>query len=235
VQNTFIGTNNNYPRKGFGELRNDSAERTVEHCRPVEPEPDNTGGGKKMEESRKSSSHTRVLAEIVVFSALSAALYTIRPYTLPFGGSITLGSMIPVMWLALRRGVKVGSTAGVLFGILALPIDVVLVGASNIIASPVQVVLEYPLAFGALGLTGMFHKKTVRYAEAGVAISVFIKFLVHYFVGVYIWVTVYSFPPEYGQYLWPAVYNGSFLLVEYIISAILIAILVRQRTLEYAL
>ncbi len=67
----------------------------------------------------------------------------------------------------------------------------------------------------------MFHRNTVTFAVAGAAISVFVKFLIHYFVGVFIWFYVYAFPAEWGQWSWPAVYNGSFLAVEFIISAIL--------------
>ena len=178
---------------------------------------------------------TKVFVEIIVFAALSAVLYAIRPYTLPYGGSVTLGSMVPVMWLSMRRGVRAGILAGFIFGILALFIDIMFLGAANIIASPIQVILEYPIAFGVLGLAGIFHKKTVGFAEAGVALSIFIKFLIHYLVGAFIWVYVYEFPPEWGQFLWPAIYNGSFLLVEYVISAVLIAILVKRGTLEYAL
>jgi thiamine transporter len=178
---------------------------------------------------------TKILAEIVVFAALSAVLYTIRLYTLPYGGSITLCSMVPVMWLALRRGVYVGVVAGAIFGIIALFIDVMFLGASSVIASPIQVILEYPIAFGVLGFAGVFHRKTVGYAEVGVTLSIFIKFMIHYLVGAFIWVYVYTFPSEWGQFLWPAIYNGSFLLIEYITSAILMAILVKMGTLEYAL
>jgi thiamine transporter len=178
---------------------------------------------------------TKILAEIIVFSALSAVLYTIRPFTLPYGGSITLGSMVPVMWLSLRRGIRVGVIAAVVFGVLALFIDFLLLGAAAIIATPAQAMLEYPVAFGLIGLTGIFHTKTVRLAIAGASLSVFLRFLIHYFVGVIVWYYVYAFPAGYGQYVWPAIYNGSFLIVEFIISAILLAILVRRGTLYYRL
>jgi thiamine transporter len=178
---------------------------------------------------------TKILAEIIVFSAFSAVLYTIRPFTLPYGGSITLGSMVPIMWLSLRRGIRVGVIAGAIFGVLALFIDVLFLGAAAVIATPLQAVLEYPVAFGLIGLTGMFYRKTVRLAIAGAALSTFLRFLVHYFVGVFVWYYVYAFPAGYGQYVWPAVYNGSFLSGEFIISAILLAILVSRGTLEYRL
>ena len=170
---------------------------------------------------------------MIVFSALSAALYIIRPFSMPYGGAVTLGSMVPVMWLSMRRGVYAGIIAGTLFGIMALIIDMVLLPYSPI-ATPIQAVLEYPVAFGVLGLAGFFHKKTIAFAIAGVAISVFIKFLVHYFVGVFIWYYIYEFP-AFGQYVYPAVYNGLFLVPEFIISAILIVLLVKRGTLEYGL
>jgi thiamine transporter len=186
------------------------------------------------------SAHTKILAEIIVFSALSGVLYLTRVYTLIYGGSVTLGSMVPVMWLSMRRGIRVGFIAGVVYGILAFLIDVTLVGAANIIVTPVQVVLEYPLAFGLIGLTGMFHRKTVAYALAGASISVFMRFLVHYFVGVFVWYAL-GFPVvQFGpflasQWVWPAIYNGSFLSAEFAISATLLAILVKRKTLDYGL
>jgi thiamine transporter len=188
------------------------------------------------QESEKSNTifQTKILTEIAIFSALSAVLYALRPFSLPFGGAVTLGSMVPVMWLSLRRGIRVGIIAGAIFGVLALFIDVLLLGASSVVATPFQAVLEYPVASGLLGLSGIFHRKTVNFAIAGAALSVFLKFLVHYFVGVFVWYYVYAFP-AYGQWIFPAVYNGSFLIVEFIVSSILLTILVKRGTLDYRL
>lgn len=111
---------------------------------------------------------------------------------------MTLGSMVPSMWLSLRRGIRIGVVAGAVFGVLALFIDVLLLGASAVVATPVQAILEYPVAFGLIGLTGLFHKKTVPAAIAGAALSVFFRFLVHYFAGVFVWYYVYAFPPRMG-------------------------------------
>lgn len=176
---------------------------------------------------------TRILAETIVLAALSAVLYSVRPFTLPYGGSITLGSIVPIAWLSLRRGIRVGLVGGALFGLLALLIDVVLLGASSVVVTPVQVVLEYPIAFGVLGIAGIFRKKSIVSGEVGLGLSVLFRFFIHYVVGVFIWVYIYSFPAEWGQYLWPLVYNGSFLLVEFIVAAVVIAVLIRTKTLEY--
>jgi len=219
----------------------------------------------------KTRFETKVLAESVIFAALSSALYTLRPFSLPYGGSVTLGSMVPVMWLALRRGVRIGFIASAIFGLAALVIDVMLLPYSPI-TNPVQVVLEYPIAFGVLGLAGLFRnppivvrdiyaqidelkKKWESEAEnltqlskrvavleneilsvralIGVGVGVFIKFLLHFIAGIVFW--AYTVPEGWNPVVWSAVYNGSFLVPELIISAILIFILVKRGTLKYAL
>jgi len=185
-----------------------------------------------MKENKKTISQTRVLTEIIVFAALSAGLYAIRPYSLPYGGSITLGSMVPVMWLALRRGFKVGFTAGAIFGLIALPIDIILLPYSPI-TNPIQVFVEYPIAFGVLGLAGIFHKRSAAFAVIGAGISILAKFALHVIAGVIFW--AWSIPSEWNPIVYAVVYNGSFLLPEFIISAILIYILVKKKTLEYSL
>jgi thiamine transporter ThiT len=50
---------------------------------------------------------------------------------------------------------------------------------------------------------------------------------------VFVWANIYAFPAEYGLWLWPAVYNGSFLSVEFVVSTILLFALVKKGTLEY--
>jgi thiamine transporter len=117
---------------------------------------------------------TKILAEVIVFVALSGVLYSIRPFSLPYGGSVTLGSMVPIMWLSLRRGPKIGIFAGAVFGLLALPIDVLLLPNSPI-ANPAQVFLDYPLAFSMIGLVGLFAGKSRQpkdLAEAGTYASI---------------------------------------------------------------
>ncbi len=175
---------------------------------------------------------TKILAEIIVFAALSAVLYIIRPFTLPYGGSITLGSMVPVMWLSMRRGVHVGIIAGAIFGLAALLIDVMLLPYSPI-TNPMQVFLEYPIAFGALGLAGILHRRSTIFAAISVGISGLIKFLLHFIAGIIFW--AWTIPEGWDPTLWSAVYNGSFLLPEFIISAIILFILLKKGTLEYAL
>ncbi len=94
-------------------------------------------------------SNTKILSEAAVSIALAGALNFIKIYALPQGGSITAGAMIPILWFALRRGLRWGIFAGVVFGFVVMlnPVDFFVV-------NPAQLILDYPIAFGLLGLAG---------------------------------------------------------------------------------
>ncbi len=95
------------------------------------------------------SERIRLLVEIALTVALSAVLSLVA-VRLPInfaGGTVSL-SMVPILVLALRRGVVPGVIAGVLFGCVDYMIEPFFV-------APAQVLLDYPIAFGALGLAGL--------------------------------------------------------------------------------
>jgi energy-coupled thiamine transporter ThiT len=107
-------------------------------------------------EGRKLNVNTRfrtvlILAEISVFVATAAALSLIKIFQLPQGGSVTAGSMVPLIWLSLRRGPKIGLTACAVYGLVQLALE-------PFIFNPAQVLVDYPIAFGVLGLAGFFNK-----------------------------------------------------------------------------
>jgi energy-coupled thiamine transporter ThiT len=62
--------------------------------------------------------------------------------------------MVPVIWLSLRRGLKIGIFAAVVYGLVQLALE-------PFVYHPIQVLLDYPIAFGALGLAGLFQKRPV--------------------------------------------------------------------------
>jgi thiamine transporter len=165
-----------------------------------------------------------ILAETVVMVGLSAALYLIKIFTLPQGGSVTLGSMVPIFLLALRRGPRIGIIGGVAFGLIALFEDTS--SGAEIIFYPAQVILDYPLAFGFLGLAGFFRRMPIL----GVAVSVIARFCSHFVSGVLFFA---SFAPAgVSPFVYSALYNGGFLLPEFIITAVVMIGLVRVRALE---
>ena len=93
----------------------------------------------------------------LVFAAMAIALATvvataIKLPSLPNGGSVTLFSMLLVTLVGYWYGPAIGIVAAIAFGILQFI-------TGPYVVHPVQVIIDYPLAFGALGLSGFFSNK----------------------------------------------------------------------------
>ena len=159
---------------------------------------------------------TRVLTEAALAVALAFVLGFVVLFKMPYGGSISL-EMIPLILLALRQGWKVGVVAGAAFGLLYLAIDFFVV-------HPVQFILDYPLAFGALGLAGLF-KPTVRGAVLGATVAVLARFVCHFLSGVVFFASVA--PEGWNPYLYSAAYNAAYLAPSLVIALVVTVVLLK--------
>ena len=161
---------------------------------------------------------------MILFIALANALYLVSKFYLPFlhlpqGGTITIGSMVPIVWFSLRRGLRWGVEAGIIYGLVHMVI-------SGDIYYPTQIILDYPLAFGALGLAGAFRNRPV----IGVSVGILGRFACHFVSGVVF----------FGQYAWEgwnvyaysAAYNATYLVPEFIISSAVIYLLLKRNLLN---
>jgi thiamine transporter len=168
---------------------------------------------------QKSFRNPRVLAEIAIFTALATVLSTITIWVMPQGGSITLASMVPIIWLALRRGPKVGIITAVLYGVIQF-------GMLPYAIDPIQVLLDYILAFGVLGLAGFFPK----YPVLGSAVAVSMRFVMSFISGVVYWAPIYA--PNVDPYIYSALYNASYLLPELFITIFFVFLLQISKALR---
>ncbi|MEW6524987.1 MAG: energy-coupled thiamine transporter ThiT [Bacillota bacterium] len=160
----------------------------------------------------KSKLTTRVLVESAFMIALASVLSMIKVYEAPYGGSVTLGSMIPILYLALRHGTGVGLFAGIVYGLVQLVLG-------PYVVHPVQFLLDYPIAFGLLGLAGL----TPLRPAAGAALGVGGRFIAHWLAGV---VFFAHFAPEgLSPALYSALYNGTYLLPELVVSTVVLWLL----------
>ena len=176
------------------------------------------------EKSRNTFFTTKVLAEIIVFVAMGGALALVSHsfFSLPQGGSINLG-MVPIFWLALRRGPKIGIFAGAVLGVVDLAIE-------PFIANPAQFIFDYPLAFACLGLAGFFRNVKTVGPVLGVVVGGIGRFLSHFTSGV-IWFGSYA-PAGQSPAEYSLLYNGSYMLPSIVICAIVIASLQASKTLK---
>ncbi len=104
-----------------------------------------------------------LLTESAVAVALSVLLGSLRLLTLPNGGSIALATL-PLLALALSRGVRVGVLAGACAGIAQAL-------SGGTIVHPVQLGLDYLLAYAALGLAGLAAGRASSRAHVTAAIA----------------------------------------------------------------
>lgn len=170
------------------------------------------------------ASRVRTIVEIGLTIALSAVLGLITLAQLPQGGSYSL-VMLPLFVLALLRGPAVGLTAGALYGIVDYMIEPFYV-------HPVQVMLDYPIAYAAVGLAGIFAARwhslmregrtgaaLATAALPGVALGALARYAAHVISGL---VFFASYAPESQSALvYSALYN-SFVLASAAVSAVVL-------------
>ena len=162
---------------------------------------------------------TKIIAETVMFVALATVLSYLKLFSLPQGGSVTAASMVPILWLALRRGPKVGLFAATVYGLVQFALG-------PYIYHPAQVLLDYPIAFGLLGLAGFFQKRPF----IGVSLGIIGRFVAHFLSGI---IFFSSYAPEgMDPAVYSAVYNGGYLLVELVISIYVIYLLRASKVLK---
>ena len=143
----------------------------------------------------KFDSRCIALAGITV--ALSFALSYIKLFSMPQGGSVTLASLLPVMLFAYVYGPKKGIFVGFIYGALQAMQDPYLI-------HPAQFLLDYPVAFAAIGLAGVFKKikqldklPQVKFALGAVIASAF-RFISHVLSGVF----AFGVDAPTGQNVW---------------------------------
>lgn len=162
---------------------------------------------------------TQLITRIGIALALATVLKVFRLYHFPQGGSVTLGSMVPILIIAFMYGPLVGFLTGFLYGIITLFMD-------PYILHPVQVLFDYPLPFLALGLAGFFKQNKLL----GTSVAIFGRFICHFISGVAFFG---SFAPEGMS---PIVYslfvNGLLVGVEGIICLVIIKLLPIDRIVK---
>ena len=108
--------------------------------------PASSDGDHKMNRSKLT---VKQLAFCAMAIALGTVLSNIKLFHFPTGGSITLLSMLVICLPGYWFGLGAGIATGVAYGVLQLLID-------PYVLYPLQLVVDYLLAFGALGLSGLF-------------------------------------------------------------------------------
>lgn len=187
----------------------------------------NNHGAKNQEASNQGAKKRDVkhLAYCAMALALAYVTSYIKVFTLPYGGSVTLMSMLFIVLIAHWYGVRTGVLVGFAYGILQFLQE-------PYFLSLFQVCCDYVLAFAALGIAGLFRRNKdgllIGYIAAVLARGAF-----HALGGYLYWMDY--MPEEFPQALrdlYPIVYNYSYLLAEGLLTVIVIKIPAVEKALE---
>lgn len=155
----------------------------------------------------------------LVFSAVAMALAMVtsmlKLFEMPLGGSVTPLSMLFIVLIGYWYGPKAGLMIGFAYGLLQFILD-------PVFYSIPQMIVDYPLAFGALGVSGFFFQK--KYGlQIGYIVGIFARFVFAWLSGV-LFFAAYAEGSGMSAPVYSMVYNGSYIFTEGILTLVLISI-----------
>ena len=164
------------------------------------------GGSKK-----KLSARQLAFSAVAMTLAVITSIFTV--YELPFGGSITLFRMFFICLIGYLYGTKVGIITGAAYGIL----DFILKPYAITLIQPL---LDYPIAFGCLGLAGVFSKSKYGIIK-GYIIGVAGRYICHVLTGI---IYFHEYAGGKNVLFYSLTYNGSYIVPEAILTLLILMI-----------
>lgn len=186
---------------------------------------------------QRTKTHTLVFAAMMV--ALSFVLSCAKLQEMPMGGSITVGSMLPLMILAIGKGEKWGFGGAFVASLFQLLQAVVEANVFPYCETPLTLIVcilfDYLVPFTMIGLAGVFRHVSfgkLRHGGAylGITLVCVIRFICHYVTGVVIWGQ--WAPDGMGKFLYSLLYNGEYMLPELAITLVLAVCLLESPEIQ---
>ncbi|MBQ9086523.1 MAG: energy-coupled thiamine transporter ThiT [Clostridia bacterium] len=170
---------------------------------------------------------TRMLVEGAVMVALATILSYLRVVNFPWGGSITVLSMLPIAVYSLRYGFRGGLAVAFVYSVIQLGQGILVDGLLGWGLTPVALVscilLDYVGAFTVLGLAGIFGNKKWGAIIGGTVMALMLRFVFHYISGVAIFHSAgmlwEGFATE-NTWLYSLIYNGAYMLPEIVFTTV---------------
>lgn len=187
--------------------------------------------------TRKKASATRWLVESALMIALATVLneYT-KVIPMPFGGGVTICSMLPLVVLSFRFGWKRGLIAACAFSLLqtVFGLDNVAYAASAPMAAGI-ILLDYIVPYTVIGLAGAFKKDGALEKSyiIGIVVTFGLRLLCHFITGWWIWDALW--PNEFGLAapVYSIAYNGCYMVGEMILSSVVAVLLCKTALRKY--
>ncbi len=179
------------------------------------------------------------LCQSAIFIALATILSFLPVYELPMGGSVTLASMLPILFIGVKFGAKWGMGSAFTYALIQLAqalikgnVFIYCVGATAVI---VCVLFDYIIPFTILGLSFLARPKkddklSIVRTLIIFSIIIFCRFLCHFITGIVIWKQ--WAPDGMGAFIYSLFYNGSYMLPELLITLIITGYLLTVSAVE---
>ncbi len=163
---------------------------------------------------------TQKLTTTAIMLALAMILSLIKVWKQPWGGSVTLLSMLPIVMISVKYGLSWGIFTGFVYSLLQLFADLGEVVSWGLTPHVLigTVLFDYIIAFTVLGLSSLFGKGSLEKVLAGISFSVVLRFICHFISGSVL----------FGEFAWEGwnvysysfIYNGAYMLPELIFTLI---------------
>ena len=157
---------------------------------------------------------TRHLTEIAVCVAMAVVCSFIKVWEMPQGGSVAL-TMVPILLIAVRRGFAAGAFTGAIYGLLSLAI-------AGVIYHPMSVFLDYIIAFGILGIAGLF-KKSITGIILGTCTAVAGRFICSFLSGILLFAS--NAPEGQSAWIYSLGYQATYLVPELVLTLAVMVLL----------
>lgn len=161
-----------------------------------------------------------MLTETALLIALATVLSMVKIFELPYGGSITAFSMVPIMIVAFRYGTKWGMVSGFVFSLIQLLLGMNNLSYATSAAAAVAIILlDYVFAFSFIGLAGVFSKQIKDSgvnAAVGALLVCAIRYIFHVISGCTVWAGISI--PTGAALIYSLSYNATYMIPETIIN-----------------
>jgi len=163
----------------------------------------------------------RKLVESAIMLAIATVLSLLKLVDLPYGGSVTVASMLPIIVISYRHGVKWGLLTGLVYGIIQQLLGLNTLSWVTTWQSIVAVILlDYIIAFAAAGLGGAFRKNAPQPMALllGALLVGIVRYICHVISGATVWAGLSI--PDSAAMLYSLGYNATYMIPETIVTMI---------------
>ncbi|WP_326911458.1 energy-coupled thiamine transporter ThiT [Sedimentibacter sp. MB31-C6] len=155
-----------------------------------------------------------IMVKTAILIGLTFVLNQITLFRMPQGGSITAFGMLALFLVSYLFGARQGILAGMAYGLLDLIIN-------PSVIHPIQIFMDYPLAFGAIGIGGMLRSQSFGIIK-GYILGVIGRYIVVVISGIVFW-GMYA-AEGFNAVSWSLFYNMTYILPEAAITVIILLV-----------